>query len=439
MRLHSPNTNEDHSPFIRLGLRQGWGGVESPCSLSAEGLRRHLYLVGKTGTGKSTLLKSIFLQLVAQGQGVALLDPHGDLAEELLDLLPRRLVRHVVYFNPADLAFPVAWNLFSNVPLDERPLAASGIVSAFKQVWGDSWGPRLEYILYNAIRALLDAEHASILGIPKLLTDKAYRRWVERQIKDPFVKAFWQEEFDRYDQRFRQEAIAPIQNKVGALTTNPVLRNLLGQARRKLDLPFLMDHGRILIANLSKGALGEEPSDLIGSLLVSEFQRAAMQRVSQPEHARRDFTLIIDEFQNFTTSAFASILSEARKFRLSLVLSHQFTSQLEPELREAIFGNVDTVVAFQLGATDAAIMAQEYAGTFVPSQFVELERYHTLVKPCSVDGIAFPFRGRTEPFSAPRTGAKKNILQVSRQRYGSPRARVEDRINRWLRRWGGES
>ena len=377
--------------FIRLGLRQGWGGVESPFHISDEALRRHLYIVGKTGTGKTSLLKSIFLQLVEREHGVALLDPHGDLAEELLDLLPPRLVSKIVFFKPSDLAFPFAWNILANVPLDERPRTASGIVSAFKHVWGDSWGPRLEYILYNSIRALLDAEHTTILGLPKMLTDAAYRQWVVRQVKDPFVTAFWQEEFENYDQRFRQEAIAPIQNKVGALTTNPALRNVFGQSKRKLDIPFIMNSGRIFIANLSKGAIGDEPSNLIGSLLVSEFQRAAMQRGLQSEQERRDFTLIIDEFQNFTTGAFASILSEARKFRLSLVLSHQFTSQLEPDIRDAVFGNVGTTVAFQLGATDAEIMAKEYGDAFAANQFVDLERFHMLVKPSTIDGWAHLF------------------------------------------------
>jgi hypothetical protein len=421
--------------FIRLGQRLGWGGVEAPFHISEEALRRHLYVVGKTGTGKTSLLKTILLQLAEQERGFALLDPHGDLAEEVLDLLPRRLERRVVYFNPADLSFPVAWNILANVPIDERPLAASGIVSAFKNVWSDSWGPRLEYILYNCIRALLDAEHTSILGLPKMLVDSAYRRWVVRQVKDPFVRAFWEDEFEHYDQRFRQEAIAPIQNKIGVLTTNPVLRNLVGQSKRKLDIPFTMESGRILIANLSKGALGDEPSNLIGSLLVSEFQRAAMHRGSQPEAARRDFSLIIDEFQNFTTGAFTSILSEARKFRLSLILSHQFTSQLEPEIRDAVFGNVGTSVAFQLGASDAEIMAHEYGETFVPSQFLQLDRFHVLLKPCSVDGSDFPFRARTELLEHPASLRKQCIVRSSRQRYGAPRARVEDKIARWLKRW----
>ncbi len=422
----------DHHFHIRLGLRQGWGGVEAPFHISEEALRRHVYIVGKTGTGKTSLLKTIFLQLVEQGQGVALLDPHGDLSEELLDLLPRHLASRVVYFNPADLSFPVAWNILANIPLDERPRTASGIVSAFKHVWGDSWGPRLEYILYNAVRALLDAEHTSILGLPKMLTDDAYRAWVVRQIKDPFVKAFWEVEFEGYDQRFRQEAIAPIQNKVGSLATNPALRNILGQVRNKLDIPFIMDNGRIFIANLSKGALGDDPSNLIGSLLVSEFQRAAMRRGSQPEASRRDFTLIIDEFQNFTTRAFSSILSEARKFRLSLVLSHQFTNQLEQEVCDAVFGNVGTIIAFQLGSVDAEMMAKEYGETFAQSQFVDLERFQILVKASAVDGYWQPFSGKTECYFHKLAVIRDAVIQMSRQRYSTAREKVEDKIRRWM-------
>ncbi len=421
---------------ISLGFRQGWGGVESPFQISQAALQRHLYVVGKTGTGKTTLLKNLFLELARSGHGVALLDPHGDLADSLLDLLPRRDAARVIYFNPSDLSHPLAWNIVADVPSDERPTVAAGVVSAFKNVWVDSWGPRLEYILYNAIRALLDAEHTTLLGLSKMLTNDAYRAWVVRQIEDPFVKAFWTEEFEGYDQRFRQEAIAPIQNKIGALVTNPVLRNMVGQVKRKLDIPFIMNSGRIFIANLSKGAIGDIPSNLIGSLLVSEFQRAAMTRSAMPESDRRDFSLIIDEFQNFTTGAFASILSEARKFRLSLVLSHQFTSQLQPAVRDAVFGNVGTSIAFHIGFSDAELLAKEYAGAFAPSHFVDLERFHILVKPCAIDGPEQPFRGKTLACDAPITGSKNAILRSSRKRYANDRATVEEKLRRWMERWG---
>lgn len=423
--------------FICLGVRRGWGGTESPFYISEEALRRHLYVVGKTGTGKSTLLKTLFLRLVEEERGVGILDPHGDLAEELLNLLPPHLASRVVYFNPADLSFPFAWNILANVCEDDRPRVATGIVSAFKHVWSDSWGPRLQHIFFNSIRALLDAENTSFLGLSKMLTDEAYRRWVVNQVKDPFVRAFWQDEFENYDQRFRQEAIAPIQNKVGALTTNPAFRNILGQLRRKLDIPFAMERGQILIVNLSKGALGEEPSNLLGSLLISEIQRAAMARGTRQESKRRDFTLIIDEFQNFTTDAFASILSEARKYRLSLVLSHQFTSQLEPTIRDAVFGNVGTITAFQVGATDADLLAKEYGGTFTASHFVDLDRFHVLTKPCPVDRFEQPFRARTTTITVRQYLAKESFVRSSRGRYGAPRKIVERKISRWIEHWSG--
>jgi hypothetical protein len=434
---------------IGLGLRQGWGDIETPFNISIEALRRHVYIVGKTGTGKTSLLRRIFVQLVEHGNGVAILDPHGDLAEELINMLPASLASRVVYFNPGDLSFPIAWNLLANVPPDERPRTASGIVSAFKHVWGDSWGPRLEYILYNAIRALLDADHTSLLGISKMLTEEDYRSLIVRQVQDPFVRAFWEAEFDAYDQRFRQEAIAPILNKVGQLVTNPTLRNILGQEKRKLDISFVMDHQRIFIANLSKGLLGDDPSNLLGSLLISEFERAAMQRGSMPKASRRDFTLMVDEFQNFTTKAFSSILSEARKFRLSLVLSHQFTAQLEPEISEAVFGNVGTLVSFELGSSDAELLAKEYGDAFAPSQFVELDKFCILAKPCAVDGHSQPFRGKTSveanaghtvanfhaPLSHPTSPtvlSRQALISFSRQRYGAARKIVEQKIARWM-------
>ena len=423
-------------PFIRLGVRQGWGGVESPFGVPLDSLARHMYVVGKSGTGKTSLLQRVFLDLALQGIGVAILDPHGDLAENLLRFLPGNLASKVTYFDPGDESFPVAWNLLANVPPYGRPLVASGIVSAFKHVWGDSWGPRLEHILYNSLRALLDAEQASLLGLPKLLSDAAYRKWVIRQIKDPFVKAFWTDEFEQYDQRFRQEAIAPIQNKIGPLVGNPILRNIVGQVRRKLDISAVIEEGRIFIANLSKGRIGEDPSNLIGSFLVSAFQQATMERAKVAETDRPPFVLIIDEFQNFGTSAFASILSEARKYGLCLILSHQFTSQLEPTIRDAVFGNAGTILSFQVGSTDADTMAAEFGGAFAPAHFVDLPPHHLLVKSSAVSGEVQPFRARTELHSHPDQGARHGIIRASRERHAAPRHAVEDKIRRWMKRWG---
>src|SRR6267154_696246 len=272
--------------YIILGERQDWGEPK-PFGISAVDQRQHIYVIGKTGSGKTTLLRNMILQHILLGHGVGLIDPHGDLAEEILDHIPKNRTDHVCYFNPSDLDFPVSMNLLANVATDERHLVASGIVSAFKGIWRDSWGPRLEYILYNAVAALLDCPNTSLLGVNRMLIDDNYRAWVIRQIKDPFIRAFWSEEYAGYDERFKREAIAPIQNKLGQFLLNPVIRNILGQVKTKVSIPFIMDHSRIFIANLPKGQLGEDKANLLGSLLATQFQLAAMARSKVPESERR--------------------------------------------------------------------------------------------------------------------------------------------------------
>src|SRR6266496_2456592 len=263
--------------------RHVWGGLV-PFGLCRADRRQHLYVVGKSGTGKSTLLKNLIVQDIQAGEGVALIDPHGDLAEEILDYIPANRIEHVVYFNPADREYPIGLNLLHGVPSDARHLVASGIVGSFKGIWRDSWGPRLEYILYNAVSALLDFRNATLLGVNRMLTDEEFRAKVIRQISDPFIRAFWAEEYESYDERFKREAIAPIQNKVGQFLLNPVVRNILGQVKSKVSIPFMMDNERLFIANLSKGSLGHEKANLLGSLIVTQFQLAAMARANRPEN-----------------------------------------------------------------------------------------------------------------------------------------------------------
>lgn len=303
------------------------------------------------------------MQHLVAGHGVGLIDLHGDLAEELLDCIPPHRADDLVYFHPGDLDFPIGLNLIANVAPDDRHLVASGIVGAFKSIWRDSWGPRLEYILYNAVAALLDCPNTSLLGINRMLTDADYRRRIVAKVRDPFVRAFWADEFENYDARFQREAIAPIQNKLGQFMLNPVVRNILGQVRAKVSLPFMMNTGRIFIANLSKGRLGADKANLLGSLLTTQFQLGAMARVNQPEAERRDFYLFIDEFHNFTTDAFAAILSEARKYRLCLALSHQYIEQVPPTVRGAVFGNVGSLVSFRIGHSDAEVLQRESGNT----------------------------------------------------------------------------
>lgn len=416
---------------IRLGHRSIWGG-EVPFLLHPEDARFHTYIIGKTGSGKSTLLKNLIVQHIQQGGGVAIIDPHGDLAEELLSYAPSHRTDDVVYFNPGDVDFPIGFNPLANVPPDERPLVASSIVDAFKTIWGESWGPRMAYILHNCIAALLDCQNTSLLGVNRMLVDPEYRRWVVRQVRDPFVKQFWEMEFESYDPRFMREAVAPIQNKIGALLQSPILRNILGQVKNKMSIPFVMDNRRIFIANLAKGRMGHDKSNLLGSLLVTQFQLAAMSRANRPEHERRDFFLHIDEFQNFTTDAFASILAEARKYRLCLTLSHQYIDQLPLPIRQAVFGNVGSLIAFRVGNTDADVFAGEFGDEFHRSTFTDLPKFHALTR-LNVSGQPQqPERSRmTGPLQL-NCGKPERLKARCRERFASTRQAVEGRIERWL-------
>jgi hypothetical protein len=423
----------EHETHILIGEREGWGNP-IPFGISPADRRHHVYVIGKTGSGKTTLLRNMIVQHIARGDGVGLIDPHGDLAEELLNHIPPRRADHLCYFNPGDLEFPVGLNLLWNVAPDDRHLVASGVVGAFKGIWRDSWGPRLEYILYNAVAALLECKNVTLLGVNRLLTDDSYRAKVIRQIKDPFIRSFWAEEYEGYDQRFRREAIAPIQNKIGQFLLNPVVRNILGQVKSKVSIPFVMDNGRLFIANLSKGRLGADKANLLGSLLTTQFQLAAMERANRPEDERRDFYLFIDEFQNFSTDAFASILAEARKYRLCLTLSHQYIDQLSLPVRQAVFGNVGTLIAFRVGHTDAEILEKEFGNTFTISSLADLGRYEAVAKLLEDGTNQEPFRAKMLPPLGDRVGRRNKLITLSRQRFSRTRVVIEGKLRRWVSR-----
>jgi energy-coupling factor transporter ATP-binding protein EcfA2 len=424
----SGTMNDQH---ITIGERHGWRDSQ-PFGIAAIDERQHIYIIGKTGSGKTTLLRNLILQHIALGHGVGVIDPHGDLAEELLNHIPPSRADHLVYFNPGDLEFPIGLNVIGNVTSDGRHLVASGVVSAFKAIWRDSWGPRLEYILYNAVSALLECRNQTLLGVNRLLIDDEYRAKVIRQVKDPFIRAFWAEEYENYDERFKREAIAPIQNKIGQFLLNPVIRNILGQIKKKVDIPFVMDNGRLFIANLSKGQLGHDKANLLGSLLVTQFQLGAMARSNRPESERRDFYLFIDEFQNFSTDAFASILAEARKYRLCLTLSHQYIDQLPLPIRQAVFGNVGTLIAFRIGYTDAEVMAKEFGNTIPAIALADLDRYEAVVKLLVDSSNLEPFRAKMLPPLKNRIGRKEKLIGLSRERFAMARRLIEDKLNRWM-------
>ncbi|HEY4357152.1 MAG TPA: type IV secretion system DNA-binding domain-containing protein [Acidobacteriaceae bacterium] len=422
-----------HDDFAYMGMRHAWG-QDVPFGLKTADRRHHTYVVGKTGSGKTTLLYNLIVQDIAAGRGVGVIDPHGDLAYDLLNAIPSYRSEDVVYFDPGDYEHPIGINLLQQVPPQNRHLIASGIVSALKNIWRDSWGPRMEWILNACIVSLLECQNVSILSIPRMLVDERYRLWVLKQVKDPMVKAVWDRELARYDKRLWQDAIAPIQNKVGAFLLASPVRNILGQVRSRIDARFMMDNRRIFIANLSKGRLGEDKSNLLGAILVTMFQLAAMSRTNIPESQREDFHLFVDEFQNVSSDSFISILSEARKYRLSLALSHQHASQLRPEIRDSVFGNVGSIVSFNVGSTDAVLLSHEFGAEFPANQFTQLRRFEVFAKILTDGNSDAPLRGLTLPPFDVRFGRREALIRRSREKYASSKADVEDKIRRWLER-----
>ena len=403
--------------------------------------RRHIYIIGKTGMGKTALLENMTVQDILAGRGVGFIDPHGEAAEGLLNLIPSERINDVVYFNPADLNYPTAFNVMEKVGLEHRHLVASGLMGVFKKIWPDVWSARMEYILNNSILALLEYPNSTLLGINRMLAEPEYRKKVVERITDPVVKSFWINEFARYTQRYEVEATAAIQNKVGQFISNPLIRNIVGQVKSKIDMREVMDQGKILIANLSKGRIGEDNSRLLGALLITKLYLAAMSRVDIPEEERRDFYLYVDEFQNFATESFVGILSEARKYRLNLTLANQYVAQLEEmtalgkstKVKDAVFGNIGTLIVFRVGAEDAEYLEKEFVPEFVAENLINLAKYNIYLK-LMIDGVASrPFSAETlPPPKKPQKSNREKIIMVSRERYSTSREIVEEKIGRWM-------
>src|SRR5207302_7495138 len=400
--------------------------------LAPETRRRHLYIVGQTGTGKSTFQLNLIAQDLAAGEGLALLDPHGDLAEAVLLHIPRDRTNDLVYLNPADAERPIGFNPLSAVPEDLKPIVADGVVSAFRHVWPESWGPRLDYILTNAVRALLDVPGGTLLMLPRLLIDEPFRvQLVDHYVADPYVRSFWQGEYAGYSDHFRSEAISPIQNKIGKALIEPRLRNMLAQPRSTITLRRLMDEGAIVICNLSKGRLGESVAHLLGALLTTSIAQAALSRADTPAAGRRTFHLYADEFQSFATDSFALILSEARKYGLTLTIAHQYLDQVPERLRAAVFGNIGSMIACRTGAQDAPILAEQI-GLGGADALLDLPN-HTAWARLLTDGVpTSPLRLNLYGAPLPRRPDAPRLMEVSRNRFGRPRAEVEARISRFL-------
>ena len=406
--------------------------IRKKFGIKTDDRRRHVYVVGKTGMGKTEMLKNMAIQDIKNGKGLAFVDPHGEAAEELLDFVPDSRIKDVVYFNPADLNYPIAFNIMEEVEVEKRHLVAGGLMGVFKKIWPDVWSARMEYILNNCILALLEYPGSTLLGVNRMLADPEYRKDVVEKVTDPVVKAFWVQEFARYTQRYETEATAAIQNKVGQFISAPLIRNIIGQTESSLDMREVMDKQKILILNLSKGRIGEDASRLLGALLITKIQLAAMSRVDMPEKERKDFFLYVDEFQNFATESFVNILSEARKYRLALILGHQYISQMEDVVRSAVFGNVGTMISFRVGAEDAEFLEKEFIPEFNASDLVNLTKYNIYLK-LMIDGIAGrPFSAETlPPFEESEKSNKEEIIQFSREKYSVSRKIVEEKIAQW--------
>src|SRR5438094_222102 len=357
--------------------------------------RAHMYVIGKTGTGKSTLIETLIRQDIENGEGLALLDPHGDLVEKVLSAVPENRKADLIYFNVPDRANPLAFNPLELVAPEKRSLAAAGLLDAFNKIWAGSWGPRLEHILRNAFRALIEQPEATLADVLRMLDDHAFRREVSSRVYNTQVRDFWLREYENYPLRLRAEAIAPIQNKVGAFLTDPLFNRILTQKRSDFDLRRVMDEGKILLVNLAKGKIGTDASALLGALLVTKIGMVGLSRADVSEENRRDFYLYMDEFQNLATLSLANMLSELRKYRVNMILSHQYLSQLDPQVKDAILGNTGTIISFRLGLTDAEMLAGEFYPFFSARDLINLPNYHIYLR-LMIDGVVSqPFSGKT--------------------------------------------
>ncbi len=397
---------------------------------------RHMYVIGKSGVGKSTLLENMAIQDIARGEGLAVLDPHGSFAEKMLDYIPEHRIKDVIYFAPFDTEYPISFNVMEDVGADKRHFVASGLMSTFKKIWVDAWSARMEYILNNILLALLEYPDATLLGVNRMLSDKAFRDKVVSKITDPGVKAFWSEEFAKYGDRYMQEAGAAIQNKIGQFTANPLIRNIIGQPKSSFDIREAMDNQKILIVNLSKGRIGEQNTALLGSMIITKIYLAAMSRAdASPARLAElpNFYFYVDEFQSFANESFANILSEARKYKLGLIIAHQYVAQMEESVRDAVFGNVGTSISFRVGPLDGELMEKVFAPQFTANDLINLGMAQIYLSLLINDMGSSPFSARTlPPLPHPTLTYRNDVIEISRTVHAAPKEQVEKSILEWF-------
>lgn len=409
-------------------------GKQQAFGIKAVDRAKHMYVIGKTGMGKSVLLENMAIQDIQNGEGLAFIDPHGSTAEKLLDYVPEHRMEDVIYFAPFDMDHPVAFNVMEDVGYDKRHLVVSGLMSAFKKIWVDAWSARMEYILTNTLLALLEYPDATLLDVNQMFINKGFRKKVVDYVTDPIVKSFWSEEFAGYSDRYAQEATPAIQNKVGQFTSNPLIRNIVGQAQSTFDMREVMDNKKIFIANLSKGQMGETNADLIGSMLTTKIYLSAMSRADESSAAQAKlppFYFYVDEFQSIANDSFADILSEARKYKLALTIAHQYVAQMEDNVRDAVFGNAGTIVTFRVGPFDAEVLETIFQPKFFAEDIVNLGKYQVYLT-LMIDGAgSAPFSASTlPPIKEPEISFREQILKVSRSTYGRPRAQIEETLQK---------
>ncbi|MBR0415793.1 type IV secretion system DNA-binding domain-containing protein [Candidatus Saccharibacteria bacterium] len=418
-------SDENISAFGLTNFR----GINHQFGMLRRDRSRHVYIIGQTGAGKSGMLELFALSDIFYDQGYCIIDPHGDFAINNLRFIPEKRIKDVIYFNPADTQFPVAFNPLELSDPSRKPNVTSEVIGVLKRMFGDSWGPRLEHILRYTLLALLDRPETTLLDISRMLTDKDFRKETLDYCKDVTVLQFWKHEFGQWNEKQVNESIAPVLNKVGAFTANPIIRNIIGQPKSSFDVRRIMDEGKILVVNLSKGLIGEDNAGILGAFLVTKVQLAAMSRSDIPDVAdRRPFYLYVDEFQNFATDSFAVILSEARKYGLNLTVANQYISQMTDSVRDAVFGNVGTTISFRVSADDAPLLAKQFEPTFEAQDLLSLNNRNFVIS-MIINGEKVPAFSATT-LSIPTT-PKDNfnaIIASSREKYSRPRAVVEAEI-----------
>jgi energy-coupling factor transporter ATP-binding protein EcfA2 len=410
-------------------------GQQASFGIRNEDRSRHVYVIGKTGMGKSTLLENMAAQDIQNGEGMCFIDPHGSAIDTLLEYIPEHRIKDVVYFAPFDSDFPIAFNVMEDIGIDQRHLVVSGLMSAFKKIWVDAWSARMEHILNNTILALLEYPGSTLLAVNRMYADKGFREEVVSKVTDPAVRSFWNEEFAKWDERFMREATAAIQNKIGQFTANPLIRNIVGQEKSSFNIREMMDQKKIFLVNLSKGRIGEQNAGLLGAMIVTKIYLAAMSRadVSKDVMAKLPpFYLFVDEFQNFANDSFSDILAEARKYKLNLTIAHQYIEQMEETVRDAVFGNVGTTISFRVGPLDAEVLEKIFLPTFTAEDIVNLGKYQIYLT-LMIDGVG------SKPFSAtnmaplPRKSItyRNEVIENSRAMYAHTRSEIQDKVEGW--------